>query len=181
MHNCCAICASLHFFFSFFFLFFFSCEKRGKSHKGSNGNAMNFTTCQSVVIYAFLKKHSKLRTYGPKREKTYLITCAPNEDSNQPAHPRSLIRVFAVRMTKLCILGYPTCAKWRFWSACANAQADLNLHWAHLSKGTFSDVAVHMSKWVTCPSNFLPKTRCYLEFHWLLALSIKIVLLREQN
>ena len=27
----------------------------------------------------------------PQREKSYLLTCAPNEDSNQPAHPRSLI------------------------------------------------------------------------------------------
>ena len=33
----------------------------------------------------------------------------------------------------------------RFWSACANAQADLNLCWAHMSKGTFSDVAL---RWI---------------------------------
>ena len=31
--------------------------------------------------------------------------CAPNEDSNQPARKRSLIRVSFVRMKKLCILG----------------------------------------------------------------------------
>ena len=42
-----------------------------------------------------------LRTNEPKREKTYLLTCTPNEDSNQPAHPRSLIRVFYVRMEKI--------------------------------------------------------------------------------
>ena len=42
-----------------------------------------------------------------EREKTYLLKCTPNEDSNQLAHPRSLIRVFVVRMKKLCILGYP--------------------------------------------------------------------------
>ena len=34
------------------------------------------------------------------------MTPAPNEDSNQRAHPRSLIRVFVFRMKKLCILGY---------------------------------------------------------------------------
>ena len=28
-------------------------------------------------------------------------------------------------------------AQWRFWSACAYAQADLKLRWAHMSKGTF--------------------------------------------
>ena len=32
----------------------------------------------------------------PQREKTYHLTCAPKDDSNQPAHPRSLIRVFVV-------------------------------------------------------------------------------------
>ena len=33
------------------------------------------------------------------------------EDSTQPAYPRSLIRVFIVRMKKLCILRYPKGAK----------------------------------------------------------------------
>ena len=45
--------------------------------------------------------------------KTYLQTCAPNVDSNQPAHP---IRVFVDRMKKLRILQYPKCAQWRTWS-----------------------------------------------------------------
>ena len=30
--------------------------------------------------------------FQPELEKTYLLTHAPNEDSNQPAHPHSLIR-----------------------------------------------------------------------------------------
>ena len=33
----------------------------------------------------------------PQYEETFLQTYWPNEDSNQPAHPRSLIRVFVVR------------------------------------------------------------------------------------
>ena len=33
------------------------------------------------------------------------------------------------------------CAKLRFWSDCAYAQSDLNLHWADMSEGTFSDIA----------------------------------------
>ena len=37
-----------------------------------------------------------------------------------------------IRVKKLSILGCPKCAQWRFWSDCANAQSDLNLHWAHL-------------------------------------------------
>ena len=44
------------------------------------------------------------------------LTCAPNEDSNQPAHPRCPIRVFIVRMKKLCVLGYPKCAQRKVWS-----------------------------------------------------------------
>ena len=33
----------------------------------------------------------------PAHDKTYNKTCATSEDSDQPAHPRSLIRVFAGR------------------------------------------------------------------------------------
>ena len=35
------------------------------------------------------------------------MACAPSEDSDQPGHPPSLIRVFAVRMKKACVLSYP--------------------------------------------------------------------------
>ena len=34
--------------------------------------------------------------YEPSHEKTNNMTCAPSEDSDQPGHPRSLIRVFTV-------------------------------------------------------------------------------------
>ena len=33
----------------------------------------------------------------PAHDKTNKMTCAPSEDSDQPGHPSSLIRVFAVR------------------------------------------------------------------------------------
>ena len=33
----------------------------------------------------------------PPRDKTNNVTCAPSEESDQPGHPPSLIRVFAVR------------------------------------------------------------------------------------
>ena len=35
------------------------------------------------------------------------MTRAPSEDSDQPGHPPSLIRVFAVRMKKNWVLSYP--------------------------------------------------------------------------
>ena len=57
--------------------------------------------------------------------------CAPCEDSDQPGHPPSLIRVFPVHMKKAWVLSYPLSAQRRLWSDWADAQADLNLHWAH--------------------------------------------------
>ena len=45
-------------------------------------------------------------------EKTSFLTCASNEDLNQPARPCSLIRVFVINLNKLCILlRYP---KWAY-------------------------------------------------------------------
>ena len=57
--------------------------------------------------------------------------CAPSEDSDQPGHPPSLIRVFAVRMRKAWVFSYPLSAQRRLWSDWADAQADLSLRWAH--------------------------------------------------
>ena len=57
--------------------------------------------------------------------------CAPSEDSDQPGHPPSLIRVFAVRMKKAWVLSYPLSAQRRLWSDWVDAQADLSLCWAH--------------------------------------------------
>ena len=57
--------------------------------------------------------------------------CAPSKDSDQPGHPPSLIRVFAVRMKKAWGLSYPLSPQQRFWSDWADAQAYLSLRWAH--------------------------------------------------
>ena len=62
----------------------------------------------------------------------------PMKDSNQATQMCSLIRVSLAHMKKLCILGCPKCAHWRFWSACTNVRNDL-IHWVHMSGGTFSD------------------------------------------
>ena len=51
-----------------------------------------------MVIFGF-----KVFTYEPVHDKTNKMTCAPSEDSGQPGHPPSLIRVFAVRIEEtLC-------------------------------------------------------------------------------
>ena len=50
---------------------------------------------------------SVIKTWEPAHDKTYNKTCAISEGSDQPAHPRSLIRVFADRMCPLQPPGYP--------------------------------------------------------------------------
>ena len=40
--------------------------------------------------------HARLAIYESEREKTYHLTRASNEDSNQPEHSRILIRVIVV-------------------------------------------------------------------------------------
>ena len=87
----------------------------------------------------------------PKHEKTYLLTY----DSNPPAYPRSLIRVFVVHTKKLCILGYPKCAQWRFWSDCANAQADLNLRLGgHVRRYVFPRCVANYKIWTFSRNTF---------------------------
>ena len=55
-----------------------------------------------------------------------------------------LIRVFAVRMKKPWVLSYPLSAQRRLWSDWADAQADLNLRWAHTHFVGF------VMSWLTC-------------------------------
>ena len=54
---------------------------------------------------------------------------ASSEDSDQPGHPPSLIRVFAVRMKKAWVLSL----------------ADLSLRWAHMSLYWFCHEAAQLS------------------------------------
>ena len=43
-----------------------------------------------------------------RHDKTKQNGCAPSDDSDQPGHPPSLIRVFAVRRKKAWVISYPT-------------------------------------------------------------------------
>ena len=79
--------------------------------------------------------------------------CAPNDDSDQPGHPPSLIRVFAVRMKKDWVLYYSLSAQRRFWSDWADAEADLSLRWAHIHFVGFdiSWLSLTLHPWVCIP------------------------------
>ena len=57
--------------------------------------------------------------------------CVPSEDSDQPGHPPSLIRVFAVRWMGSQGPKLSSCGQRRLWSDWADAQADLSLRWAY--------------------------------------------------
>ena len=68
--------------------------------------------------------------FEPSQEKTSKLTCASREDSDQPGHPLSLIRVLAVRMKKAWVLSYPLSVQRWLWSDWIDAQADLSFRWA---------------------------------------------------
>ena len=63
----------------------------------------------------------------------YLLTC-----SQQRLKSRQSDQSFHCLHEETCILGYPKSTQWIVWSDSANVQADLNLHWAHMSKDMFS-------------------------------------------
>ena len=67
------------------------------------------------------------------------MTCAPSEDSDQPGHLPSLIRIFAVRLKKVWVLSYPKSAQPKLFSDWADTQADLSLSWVHRSSCWFCD------------------------------------------
>ena len=65
--------------------------------------------------------------YEPGNSKKYNLACLPGEDSDQPEHPLSLIRVLVFHLKKQWTLGYQQSAHLGLRSACANAQADPSL------------------------------------------------------
>ena len=73
------------------------------------------------------------------------MACSPSEDSDQPGHAPSLVRVFAVRVKKTWVLSYPLSAQRRLWSDLADAQADLCLRWAHMPLCWFCHEAAHIT------------------------------------
>ena len=82
-----------------------------------------------ILIYFLVSSGKQIELH---RDKTNKMACAPSEDSDQPGHLPSLIRVFAVRLKKARSLSYPWSAQRRLWSDWTDAQADLSLRWAHM-------------------------------------------------
>ena len=96
---------------------------------------------RSIVV------HLALSWNEPPHDKTNKMACAPSADSDQPGHPPSLIRVFAVRMKNAWVLSYPLTVEQRLWSDWADAQPDddLSLRWAHMPLCWFCHEAAQIS------------------------------------
>ena len=62
-----------------------------------------------MSLFSYNKQYDKWATSWQNQQNE----CAPSEDSDQPGHLPSLIRVFAVRMKKAWVLSYPLSAQRR--------------------------------------------------------------------
>ena len=103
------------------------------------------------------------------------IECATSEDSDQPGHPPSQIRVFVVRSMGSYLGPRFLHAESEDWSDWANAKADLSSLGAH-SLCWFCHV---MAQLCLQPLNTRPKSCCYqrvlfLTHIWLMDFSILI-------
>ena len=92
-----------------------------------------------------IESHLALSWNEPPHNKNNEMACAPSADSDQPGHPPSLIRVFAVSLKKAWVLSYPLSVKRRLWSDWADAQPDLSLRWAHMPLCWFCHEAAQIS------------------------------------
>ena len=77
------------------------------------------------------QEDAKPQIIEPQRQKTYLQTYAPNEESDQTARMRSLISL-RCPLEQIVHLGYP---KYE------SEESKNNFRWAHMSADTFHDVA----------------------------------------
>ena len=82
--------------------------------------------------------------YEPVHDKIYSKTCVTREDSDQPVHLHSLIRVFADRMCLLEPLGYTKRDEEEPLPYWVDVQADLNHCWSHRSSCRFCHALAHM-------------------------------------
>ena len=90
-----------------------------------------FSVADPTGRYRFLKLQNKYSM--SQHTKTPSIKRAISEDSDQPVHPRSLIRVFADRMCLLHPSGYPKKDKREPLPNWVDVQTELRLCWSHRS------------------------------------------------
>ena len=108
-----------------------------------------FASCQLLYSEAFIPLFHYSYSFEPQREKTYLLNCAHTEHANQPAHPRSVIRVFVFCMRKLRFLVYPKCIQCRLIRLRECAVWSESSLGAHVRR-SFPDVAVQLYTEIFC-------------------------------
>ena len=69
---------------------------------------------------------------------------APSEDSDQPAHPRRLIRIFTGRILDRQECKVSSCGQRGLWSDCVGVQPDLIFRLMHTSGRTFTHVGARI-------------------------------------
>ena len=89
-------------------------------HKAFFSRRCSYQTCNDHIHVAQDISSYQVNIYEPGHSISYKIACTISEDSDQPAYPRSLIRVVSVDMKTLGL------------DIDADAQADLSFRWAHM-------------------------------------------------
>ena len=102
-----------------------------------------YKKCKKCVAYV----DSRKKHFEPPHDKTNKMTFVPSDDSDQPGHPPSLIRVFAVRSMGSLGPNFASGGQRWLWSDWADAQADLSLCWAHTSFCWFCHAVAQFSNW----------------------------------
>ena len=71
---------------------------------------MHFKTFQYISFDKIIDFPTWIFVFEPPLDETNKMACVPSKDSDQPGHPSSLIKVFAVSMKKPWVLSYPLSA-----------------------------------------------------------------------
>ena len=99
---------------SIHFLSFYHLKNLGSTSGFRATDGLARAHCDETEFWTFLLFGSlfflSIYIYAPPDDQTNKMTSAPSEVSDQPGHPHSLIRVFAVRKNKHWVLSYPMCA-----------------------------------------------------------------------
>ena len=67
-------------------------------------------TFHKLLWYHYHRRYYTMKE--PQHNKTNEMTCGPSEDSDQPGHASSLIKIFAVRLKKPWVFSFPLSASW---------------------------------------------------------------------
>ena len=107
-----------------------------------NFDLLSASLIQSFLVFFATVYHnvSRLMTKPTK----WHVRPASCEDSDQPGHPPSLIRIFAVRVLGSLGPKLSSGEQRRRWSDWTDAQADLSLGWAHRSFCWFCRAVAHV-------------------------------------